>query len=265
MYNYFVIDTHAHLSEKFCPDVKSGQALIEELTVILAGSNVTDSRENIELAKNNLKLWASVGIHPQCTDPENLDAIEKQLKLLEDMVKSNKYVVAIGECGLDFSPPPPEERERSKEEQEKLFLGQIKIAKKYQKPLIIHARKAIDEVIEILKKYKNLSGVFHCYTGGKKRIQKVLGLGDQWYFGIDGNLTYEVGLAEVVAAIPKERLILETDSPFLTPVPFRGQTNKPEYVKYIYEKLAEIWKLSLNETEKMIDRNAKRLFNIIRE
>jgi len=257
-----VIDTHAHLSTRFLTPAMAGQIMTEEITIILAGSNVTDSRENIELAKNNPKIWASVGIHPQCTDSENLDSVEKQLDLLEDMVKNNDKIVAIGECGLDYSPPPPEERERSKEEQEKLFLGQIEIAQKYQKPLIIHARKAVDEVIEILKKYKNLAGVFHCYAGGKKRIQRILDLGENWCFGIDGNLTYEVGLAEVVAAIPKERLILETDSPFLTPVPFRGQTNKPEYVKYIYEKMAEIWKTNLCETEKIIDTNAKRLFKL---
>jgi TatD DNase family protein len=260
-----MIDTHAHLSERFCDPAVSGQVLNGELTVILAGSNLTDSRENIELANNSPKLWASVGIHPQCTDPENLDSIDKQLVLLEDIVKSNDKIAAIGECGLDYSPPPPEERERSKEEQEKLFLGQIKIAQKYKKPLIIHARKAVDEVIEILNNYENLSGVFHCYAGGKKRIQKILDLGEGFYFGIDGNLTYEVGLAEVVMAIPKEKLILETDSPFLTPMPFRGQVNKPEYVKYIYEKMAEIWKTNLCETEKIIDGNARKLFNVIGE
>jgi len=162
---------------------------------------------------------------------------------------------------LDFSTPPPDEKERSREEQEILFRGQIEIAKKYNLPLIIHARKAVDEVIEILGEYKKISGVFHCYAGGKKRIKKIMELGEMWYFGIDGNLTYEEGLSEVVAEIPKDRLLLETDCPFLTPVPHRGEINKPEYVKFIYQKTAEIWKMEFAEVEKMIDGNARKLFN----
>ena len=136
------------------------------------------------------------------------------------------------------------------------------MAQKYKLPLIIHARKAVDEVIEILKDYKNLRGVFHCYAGGKKRIKDVLELGENWYFGIDGNLTYEIGLEEVVANIPKDRLILETDCPWLTPIPHRGEENKPKYVEYVYKKVAELWQMSCEETEKIIDGNAKRLFSI---
>jgi TatD DNase family protein len=107
-----------------------------------------------------------------------------------------------------------------------------------------------------------LRGVIHCYTGGKKRIKKYLDISDELYFGIDGNLTYEVGLEQVVQNIPKDRLILETDSPYLTPVPFRGEKNCPEYVKYVYQKVSEIWQMSLDTTEKIIDDNAKRFFMI---
>jgi TatD DNase family protein len=204
-----------------------------------------------------------VGIHPQKTDPDNKADIEGQIRLLDQLVaNSRELVVAIGECGLDFTPAPPEEEDRTKEEQERLFRGQIEIARKYNLPLIIHARKAVDEVIKILEEYENLSGVFHCWAGGKKRVEKVLGLGKNWYFGIDGNITYEVGLNEVVAKIPDDRLVLETDSPFLTPVPHRGKINRPEYVKFVYEKVAEIWQLSFDETERMVDKNANDLFKI---
>ena len=256
-----MIDTHAHLSKKFSPAV--AEPVVCGVRVVLAASNLEDSGENIELAKINPKLFASVGIHPQCTDPKNTDSIEKQLGIISDLVKNNKNVTAIGECGMDLSTPPPEERERNRNEQEKLFRGQIEIARKYKLPLIVHARKAVDEVIEILKGYKDICGVFHCYAGGKKRIKKVLDLGDGWYFGIDGNLTYEIGLNEVVGEIPKDRLILETDSPFLTPIPHRGEINKPEYVKFIYEKVAEIWHVDFDEAEKIIDGNAIRLFKIV--
>jgi len=252
-----MIDTHAHLSDKFGNDLK-----IEGLEgVILAASCLEDAQNNLKLAETNKKLWPALGIHPQDTDPENKLSTEKQLELLERLA-GDKKTVAIGECGLDFSPAPPGEKDRDQKEQEILFRGQIGIAQKHNLPLIIHARKAVDEVIEILKEYKNLKGVFHCYAGGKKRIQKILDLPGEWYFGIDGNLTYEDGLVEVVQNVPKDRLILETDSPFLAPIPHRGETNYPEYVKYVYNRLAEIWEMSLTETEKIIDGNAKKLFKI---
>ena len=254
-----MIDTHAHLSKRFCDLV-----IVDGVRVVLAASNLEDSEENVELAKaNKNQFWASVGIHPQKTDPENKLGVEEQLGLLDKLISNDRnLIVAIGECGLDFSPAPPEEEDRLKEDQEKLFKGQIEIARKYKLPLIVHARKAVDEVIEILKGYKDICGVFHCYAGGKKRIKKVLDLGDSWYFGIDGNLTYEIGLNEVVREIPIDRLILETDSPFLTPVPHRGETNKPEYIKFIYEKVAEIWQVDFGEAEKIIDGNARTLFKL---
>jgi TatD DNase family protein len=130
--------------------------------------------------------------------------------------------------------------------------------------LIVHNREANNETLEILGEYKNLRGVIHCYSGGKKRIKRFLELPGMWYFGIDGNLTYEIGLEEVVKNIPKDRLVLETDCPYLTPVPFRGQKNCPEYVKYVYQKVSEIWQMSFEETEKIIDNNAKKLFKILK-
>ena len=262
-----MIDSHAHLSSRFC-DVFEKE--IEEVVkvgvkkIMLAASSLEESKENIDKAIVVAdRLWASAGIHPQKTDPENQKTIEKQLELLEELVKNNIGAVkAIGETGLDYSPPPPEEEERGKEEQEKLFRGQIEIALKYNLPLIIHARKAVDEVIKILAEYPNSRGVFHCYAGGKKRIKRVLDLGDSWFFGVDGNVTYEVGLTDVVKEIPQDRLILETDSPFLTPVPHRGEPNQPSYVKYIYQEVAEIWGKSFEETEKMIDSNVKQWLGI---
>ena len=157
---------------------------------------------------------------------------------------------------MDFS------EEHDKLMQEELFVGQIELAIKYKKPLIVHSRKAMDETLLVLTRYQNLRGVIHCYTGGVKRIKKVLEMPGDWYFGIDGNLTYETGLVEVVKNIPKDRLVLETDSPFLTPVPHRGEKNQPEYVRFVYQKMADIWGISFEETEKIIDQNAKNLFGI---
>lgn len=240
-----MIDTHAHMSSRFSEEIK-----IEGLDyVILSASCLTDSKDNLELSKTNKKLLPAIGIHPQEIN-ESSDNLEK---LFCDRV------VAIGECGLEFT---DEVSESDRKKQVELFKKQIELSQKVNRPLIVHSRQASDEMLEILGEYKNLSGVIHCYTGGKKRIKKYLELPGIWYFGIDGNLTYEPGLEEVVKNIPKDRLVLETDSPFLTPVPFRGEKNYPEYVKYVYQKVAEIWEMSFESTETIIDDNAKKLFKI---
>jgi len=241
-----MIDTHAHLSSRFSEEIK-----IAGLDwIILAASSIHDSKDNLELNKNNEKLLPAIGIHPQEID-ENFKELEK---LICDRV------VAIGECGLEFT---DDVSETDKKRQIELFRKQIVMSQKINRPLIVHSRQASDEMLEILKGYKDLFGVIHCYSGGKKRIKRFLELPGTWYFGIDGNLTYEIGLEEVVKNIPKDRLILETDCPYLTPVPFRGEKNCPEYVKYVYQKVSEIWQMSLKETEKIIDENAKRLFKIV--
>ncbi len=237
-----MIDTHAHLDQILCDT----RGVVDK--IILAAADLETSKNNLELAKKYDFLYPVIGIHPQ-------SPVEK-IEVLEKLISKN--VVAIGECGLDFSKENYDEKI-----QRDIFKFQIELAQKYKLPLIIHARKAVDEVIEILKEYKNITGVFHCYAGGIKRIKKVVELG--FYFGIDGNLTYEDGLIGVVKNIPKNRLVLETDCPYLTPIPFRGQENKPAYVKYIYQKVAEIWEMSFKETEKIVDGNARKLFTNIQK
>lgn len=240
-----MIDTHAHMLPKW------GKSLQELEAVVLAGTKINDSKSNLELAQNNSLFRAAIGIHP-----ENITKLASDwLDLLEKMLQTQKKnIVAIGECGLDINCT-------DLEVQKKVFEAQVGLAQKWQLPLIVHSRKYSDECIEILAKHGKSKGVFHCYTGGKKRILKILDLGE-WYFGIDGNITYEQGLAEVVAEIPKNALVAETDSPFLSPLPFRGEENKPENVVYVYQKIADIWGMSFEEAEKILDNNAKRLFKI---
>jgi TatD DNase family protein len=238
-----MIDTHAHIDSTLC-DIVRGDPLD---AVILSGANLETSKNNLLLANNYPFLYPAVGIHPQ--------ELADDINLLEELAK-NPNAIAIGECGLEYL------GEVDVKKQEEYFRKQIELAQKYNKPLIIHARKAVDETIQILSEYKNTRGVIHCYTGGKKRVKKVLELDGEWYFGFDGNLTYEVGLEEVVKEIPRDRILAETDSPLLTPEPFRGQVNKPEYVKYVYQKIADIWGESFETTEKILDTNAKKLFGI---
>ena len=257
-YNSVMIDTHAHINPSKSPFDK-GDFKIEGLEyVILSGANVEDSTRNGELSKTNKKLLAAVGIHPQ----EIISNYELSITNLEKLLKENPEIVAVGECGLDYSNPPKSPFDKGDfQEMEELFRQQIGLAKRYNKPLIVHARKAIEEVFDILRG-SNMRGVIHCFSGGKKRVQKVLDLGKDWYFGIDGNLTYEAGLVEVVKVIPHDRLLAETDSPELTPLPFRGQKNNPSYVKYVYQKIAKIWGMEFEEAEKILDENARKLFGI---
>jgi TatD DNase family protein len=243
-----MIDTHAHLEATFC-DITRVAGLD---AVILSAANLETSKNNLKLAEKYPQFYPAVGIHPT----EIMTNYELQITNLTELLAKNKNIVAVGECGLEFL------GEVDKDKQEIVFRKQIELAKKYHKPLIIHARKAVDETIQILSEYKDIFGVIHCYSGGKKRVKKVLALPGDWCFGFDGNLTYEVGLEEVVKEIPQDRILAETDSPLLTPEPFRGQENCPAYVKYVYQKIADIWGIKLEEAEKIIDANAKRLFGI---
>jgi TatD DNase family protein len=264
-----MIDTHAHLN--FSDYQKDLDKIIKRALVagvnqiICVSSSIKDSQKAVEIAQKYPGIvYAAVGIHPQQTDPENTDPPEKQLKKLAALAKSNP-VVAIGECGLDFSPPPPGEKERSPEEQFFLLEGQVKIAQKLNLPLIIHSRKAFVETKDVLSRCidtsrQKLRGVFHCYSGGKKRIKEVLSL--NFYFGVDGNLTYDSGLQNVFAQIPLEKILLETDAPFLSPIPKRGQRNEPAFLKHTAEKLAEIKGLSPNDIDQKTTENAKKLFAI---
>jgi len=262
-----MIDTHAHLN--FPELTVNLDQIIKDsqkagLTgIIVASSSIEDSIKAVDLAKKYPNfLYTSVGIHPQKTDPENKNSIEDQIKNLRLLIKENRQqVVAIGETGLDFSQPPPSEEERSKEAQTTLFRAQISLAEEFTLPLIIHAREANDEIIEILSQHQ-VNGVFHCYSGGKKRIEKILNLSGKWFFGLDGNLTYDQGLQIVASLIPKEKIILETDSPFLTPEPKRGELNTPTNLPFIVGKLSELWQVDKQSVISQTLENTKNLFNI---
>lgn len=259
-----LIDTHAHLN---FPDYdKDLKAVLERAIkagvkkIICVSSNITESEKAIEIAKKHKGVvFAAVGIHPQQTDPQNKDSIEEQIEKLAKLA-GKKEVVAIGECGFDFSPPPPKEKERSPAKQQFLFESQIRIAKKLNLPILVHCREAFSQTLETLKKYPEIKGVFHCYSAGKKGIAKIEKLG--FLFGVDGNLTYDEGLQNVFRQIPLEKIVLETDCPFLAPIPFRGQRNEPAYIKIIAKTLAEIKNFSF---EKVADTTTKNAFGLINQ
>lgn len=259
-------DSHAHLNfpafEETLESVLKNAKEKRVFKIICASSNIADSKKAIALAKKYPKtIFASIGIHPQQTDPKNNQSLENQIKELEKLAE-NKQVIAIGECGLDYSPSPPGEKDRSKKDQAFLFSQQVKLAKKFNLPLIIHCRKAFKDFIEILEKedLPSKRGVFHCYAAGKKQIEKVIALG--FYFGLTGNITYDEGLQNVFSLIPLEKIILETDSPYLSPTPYREKTNEPANVSVIAEFLAKLKNKPIKEISKQTEKSVEKLFNI---
>ena len=257
-----LVDTHAHLNFlEFAGDIDSVITRAREAGVakiVCASSNLADSQLAVEISKKYPEIvFAAGGIHPQETDPERGDSIEKQLEKLAGLAK-NENLIAIGECGMDLSPAPPGEKDRTLPDQEKLFRGQVEVARKQKLPLIIHVRKAFDEALKILSDYNDIRGVFHCYYGGKKRLDEVIRRG--FFFGFDGNLTYDPGLQNVAALVPLEKILVETDAPFLAPEPHRDERNEPAYVKIVASKLAELKNIPLEEIEKITTTNAQILF-----
>lgn len=259
-----MIDTHAHID---FPDFNNMRAnLLRRFfeaggeAIINVGCDMESSKRSIYLAEENQNVFAAVGIHPH---DANL-ADEDNLKLLEELLQKQK-TVAMGEIGLDFFKEP----NFSPQTQEHAFRRQIEIAELHQKPIIIHCREAYTEVLKILKSYKtsNWNGVLHCFTASPDIAQEFLNLG--FYIGFTGVITYykkdskdEFFLIETIKNIPLNRILVETDAPYLSPVPHRGEINEPLFVKYVIEKIAEIRGLSISELEKITSENAKRLFRI---
>jgi len=264
-----LIDTHAHLNFKDYQDdlepvIK--RAVKEGVTkIICVSSNLAESEKAIAIAKKYPQtVFAAIGIHPQQTDPENKKTVQVQIQELEKLAE-NKEVVALGECGLDYSLASPAEKDRSHEEQFFLFQKQIKLAKKLNLPLLVHCRKATEDTIKVLKGHFNqlnnrLAGIWHCYYAGKKEVATIEQSG--FYFGITGNLTYDPGLQNVVKEIPLEKIVLETDCPFLSPEPHRGLRNEPKNVKIIAECLARIKAVPFTRIAEITTKNAEDLFKV---
>jgi len=234
-----LIDSHCHLTKKFFEDPRPivKAALDNGVNrMVCVGTNLKDSQEAIEIASQFESVYAAVGIHPE----ETCDNWEEFEKLI-----SQPKVVAVGETGLDNKVGLPNQKE--------VFQRQIDLAKKYDKPLIIHVREAWEEIKEF-----DLSasrGVFHCYSGPTE-------IPPNFYVSFAGNVTFKNApvLQALARAIPLEKMLVETDSPLLSPVPFRGQQNEPKNVKIIAAFIADIKSLNIYDVEKITSQNAKNLF-----
>lgn len=252
------IDSHAHLDdERFDEDRK---ALIESLKenkielVINIGYDIKSSRASIDLAKEYSNIYAVVGVHPH----DAQDVPENYLEDLRGLSKEEK-VVAIGEIGLDFyydnSP---------RDIQRKVFLDQLELGRELDLPVVIHTRDANQETFEILKEAqaKGTRGVLHCYSGSAEMALEYIKLG--YYISLGGPLTFKKARVpkEVAKVVPLDKLLIETDCPYLTPEPFRGRRNEPKYVAYTAEVIAEIKGISIEDLAEATSRNTKKIFGI---
>lgn len=250
-----IFDSHAHYDDKMFDEDRD--TLIDSLPkkdvcgVVNCAVDIESSYKCLELSKKYSFIFAAVGIYPHETSNLNKDYIHT----LESMLKEEK-AVALGEIGLDyhydFSP---------KSDQIKAFDEQLVLANKLNKPVIVHDREAHQDTLDLLKKYKP-KGVIHCFSGSYEMAKEIVKLG--MYIGVGGAVTFKNAkkILEVVRNIPIENILVETDAPYMTPVPFRGKRCDSSYIKYTAEKIAEIKGISTLEVLTLTSENACKLFGI---
>ena len=250
-----LIDTHCHLDfPDFLPDFEAVLERAKEAKVgkiINVGASLEGSSRSLELAQKHPQIWATVGLHPHET--QKILDYETAINSLREMAK-NKKVVAIGECGLDYH--------QNKEEKQKQLLSlQLKLAEELNKPVVIHVREAQDDLLPLIKNF-SLKGVFHCFSGNETFLKNVLDLG--YFVGFDGNLTFKNAkdLQAVAKIAPLEKILLETDSPFLSPEPLRGTRNEPSRLPYLANFLANLRNEAVETVINQTSENAHRLFQI---
>ncbi len=271
-----LVDCHAHL-ELFedLEDVLVGAKAAGVSKIITIGTSLETSKKAIQIAENfsdsGLEIYATCGIHPNdgAEEVENL-GIDVVMKKLQKVATSSKRVVGLGECGLDFfletSGQRPETSEDEKKFQRKLFDEQIELAKDLNLPLVVHCRNAWDEVFRLLtiddRRSTKLQGVFHSWTGNLDAMKKAVDLG--FYISFSGIVTFSNAsdIAEVARKAPSERILIETDSPFLSPEPIRGMKNEPKNVKITADFISSLRGSSLSETADMTMRSACEVFGI---
>jgi TatD DNase family protein len=219
--------------------------------VVNVGFDVDSSAEGAHLAEREPDVFAAVGVHPH--DADTVD--DYVLSYLEELSAGSK-VVAIGEIGLDFYRNLSPRRI-----QEEVFVNLLSLAKKVELPVIIHDRDAHRRVMEILRAEGASRGVMHCFSGDMGLAKQALDLG--FYISFAGPITYDGRKAcEIIRNMPPDKILIETDCPYLTPVPYRGKRNEPAYVRFVLERVAGILGKSVEEAEALTDENARRLFNL---
>jgi TatD DNase family protein len=252
-----MIDTHAHLYldplDKEAPAEIIRRAAEQGVAKIInVGIDIATSQKSAELARQNDAIYAAAGIHPQEAGHVYNDG--QVFRELERLLGQEK-VVALGEIGLDYYKNPV-----APSVQKQVFEWQIRLALENDKPIIVHNREADNDVYDILKYYKCPRAVFHCYGRGQDFTRRVLDLG--WLVSFTGNITFPKNRQgqEAATFVPLDRIMLETDCPFMAPTPHRGKPCEPAYTRLVAEKIAELKNISVAEVEKATDRNARKFF-----
>ena len=254
-----LFDTHAHMDDHAFDEDRA--ALLSSLPdqqiglLMNPGCSLESSRNAVKLAKEYDYIYAAVGSHPDVADEVN----EQVLEEYRTLCKLNDKVKAIGEIGLDYH-----YEDIPRDVQKKAFCAQMALARERDLPVIVHEREAHEDGMAIVRQFPEVKGVFHCYSGSAEMARQLVELG--WYIGFTGVLTFKNArkAVEVASAIPLERIVLETDCPYLAPDPFRGKRNDPGKLYRMAEKLAEIRGLSVEEIHRITTENGRRLYRMDR-
>jgi TatD DNase family protein len=252
-----MIDSHCHLDDrKYEGDVRR---IVDEAvqagvsTIITIGTDLRSSEKAVEFSHQFESVYATVGVHPHDAKTFNAQTIDRLRELSHD-----KRVLAIGEIGLDYyrdlSPRPM---------QKQVFVQQLALAVELKRPVVIHTRESFDDTLAIVAEFADdlPGGVFHCFPGTAEDAGRVFELG--FHISVGGVITYDKSrMAAMVAEVPLERVLLETDSPYLTPTPHRGTINRPALIALVRDKLAQIRGITPAEIERITDRNSRKLFGL---
>ena len=276
-----LIDTHAHVnfnSFKDDADIVIQRALNKGIQMFSVGSQIDTSRRAVHYAEKYDGIWAIVGLHPVHLVEHHVDQQEVNFKSRKEdfnyeeykKLASHEKVIGIGECGLDYYhiDDVPGDNEELKKQQKEIFRKQIELSVELDKPLAIHCRDAYDDVIEMMHDFVQETGktpkaLMHCYLGDRKQADEFLKLG--FYISFSGIVTFKNAnpeLREVAKIVPKDRLLVETDCPYLAPEPMRGRRNEPAFVEYTAKFLSELRGETEDELFSNVTKNAKSLFNI---
>ena len=258
-----LFDSHAHYNdEKF--DLDREIVIKETLengvsNFIVAGYDIESSKKAIEIVKKCEAAYAIIGISPDgLKNIKNSNDIEKDIYEIRKIIENNKKIVAVGEIGLDYY-----WNKENKELQKEMFIKQIELANSLDLPIVIHTREAINDTLQILKEnpVKN-RGIFHCCPLNRELVKEALKLG--YYISLSGVITFKnaKNADEIIKMIPEDKILIETDSPYLSPEPFRGKRNNCTNVRYVAEKIATVKSKTLEDIAQITNINAKKIFKL---
>lgn len=256
-----LFDTHCHITDdSYKNDWEDMMQRAREagMTYMMCpGTDIATSAQAVALSHEYKEVYAAVGIHPEDADSATPEGFEQ----IRHWLKTEKKVVAIGEVGLDYHWPEP-----SHDIQQKVFIEQIKMALEFDIPLDIHDREAHGDTMDLLRQYgKGTRGVFHCYSGSLEMAEELIKMG--YYIGFTGTMVFpkSTKLKRIAASLPMDRILIETDCPYLTPPPYRGKRNEPSYVQYVADEIARLRGMTTEEVRQITLENGKRIFGITEE